>query len=213
MKYLLIFARDKRSGSYAFNQYKIGTISLDTPFFNILSTSTLFVPDQKISPVIQYLPIQESELQRLNEISNMPDISGIFETLPPIPMEATELLYRQIVNGIVSLWGIHLDEQMIGGAGFFVYPPGTRLSHTATFFIFLEPDYWGQGIGRRSIEFLEDIVRTRGYYRMECMVVIHNTKAIRLYELMGFNREGIKQKAYLYDGEFTDLLIMGKILA
>ncbi len=142
----------------------------------------------------------------------MPDISGIFETLPPIPIEATVNLYRQILNGIVSLWGIHLHEHMIGGAGFFVYPPGTRLSHTATFFIFLEPDYWGQGIGRRSIEFLEEIVRSRGYYRMECLVVIHNTKAIRLYERMGFNREGIKQKAYLYDGEYTDLLIMGKIL-
>jgi len=170
------------------------------------------VTEQKRSTFIQYVPVQESELERINELSNLPELAGHFETIPPVSMEATRNLYRQILNGIVSLWGIHLQERIIGGAGFFVYPPGTRLSHTANFCIFLEPDFWGKGIGRNSIEFLEDVIRSRGYIRMECIVVIQNTRAIRLYELMGFKREGIKEKAYLFDGEYTDLLIMGKIL-
>lgn len=168
---------------------------------------------QKISTIIQYIPIQESDLERINELSNMPELAGHFETIPPVSIEATKNLYRQILSGIVSLWGIHEEEQIIGGAGFFVYPPGTRLSHTATFFLFLEPDSWGKGIGTRTIQFLEDVIRSRGYIRMDCMVVIHNDRAIRLYEQMGFKREGIKQKAYLFDGKYTDLLLMAKVFS
>lgn len=95
---------------------------------------------QKLSTIIQYTPVQECDLERINELSNMPELAGHFETIPPVSMETTKNLYRQILSGIVSLWGIHEEERIIGGAGFFVYPPGTRLSHTATFFLFLEPD-------------------------------------------------------------------------
>lgn len=161
---------------------------------------------------ILFLPIQESELNRINELSNMPEIAEHFETIPPVPMETTLALWQYIMNGIVSLWGIHTCDRIIGGAGYYVQPPGTRLSHSATFFLYIEPEYWGKGIGTKTIQFLEEEVRKKGYRRMECMVADTNPRAIRLYEHLGFEPEGKKREAFFIDGRYVDLLMLGKIL-
>lgn len=161
---------------------------------------------------IQFLPIQESELGRINELSNMPEIAEHFETIPPVPMETTLALWQYIQNGIVSLWGIHTGDRIIGGAGYYAQPPGTRLSHSATFFLYIEPGYWGKGFGTKTIQFLEEEVRKKGYRRMECMVADTNPRAIRLYVQLGFELEGKKREAFFIDGRYVDLLMLGKVL-
>jgi putative acetyltransferase len=141
----------------------------------------------------------------------MPEIAEHFETIPPVSMEATHALWNYIQSGIVSLWGIHEKDRIIGGAGFYTQPPGTRLSHVATFFLYLEPAFWGKGIGRKAIQFLETEVKKRGFIRMECMVADSNPRAIRLYERLGYEQEGIKKQAFFIDGVYKDLIIMGKV--
>ncbi len=142
----------------------------------------------------------------------MPEIAEHFETIPPVPMETTLALWQYIQNGIVSLWGIHTSDRIIGGAGYYAQPPGTRLSHSATFFLYIEPGYWGKGIGTKTIQFLEEEVRKKGYRRMECMVADTNPRAIRLYEQLGFELEGKKREAFFIDGRYVNLLMLGKVL-
>jgi L-phenylalanine/L-methionine N-acetyltransferase len=103
-------------------------------------------------------------------------------------------MWFYIQNGIMSLWGIHANGRIIGGAGFSAQPPGTRLSHPATFFLYLEPPFCGQGIGTRALRFLERGARNRGYLRMECMVAATNPGAIRLYQRPGYEKEGVKSR-------------------
>lgn len=166
---------------------------------------------QSSLPVI-FRPIQESDLVRINELSNMPDISQHFETIPPVSMATTQAMWSYIQSGIVTLWGIFDGDVLIGGAGFYAQPQGTRLSHVATFFLYMIPEYWGKGIGRATIQFLEEEVRKRGYLKMECMVADTNPRAIRLYEKEGYEQEGRKKLAFFIDGKYADLFLMGKIL-
>jgi putative acetyltransferase len=167
----------------------------------------------QVSPSIRFSLIEESELSRINELSNIPEIAENFETIPPVSMETTRALWNYIQSGIVSLWGIHLHDWIIGGVGFHAQPPGTRLSHIATFFLYLEPAYWGKGIGKESIQFLEKVVQNRGYLRIECMVSGRNQRAISLYKKLGYKQEGIKKQAFYIDGEYADLIIMGKVFS
>lgn len=160
---------------------------------------------------VRFSPILESELARINELSNLPEIAEHFETIPPVPMETTLSMWRYIQSGIVSLWGIHHHDRIIGGLGYYTQPPGTRLSHGATFFLYLEPAFQGNGIGMLSLRFLEQQITSRGYLRMDCMVADTNPRAIRLYERCGFEREGIRKKAFLINGQYRDLILMGKI--
>lgn len=162
---------------------------------------------------VRFSPILESELARINELSNLPEIAEHFETIPPVSMETTLSLWRYILGGVVSLWGIHHDDQIIGGVGYYTQPPGTRLSHGATFFLYLEPAFQGKGIGMLSLRFLEQEITSRGYLRMDCMVADTNPRAIKLYERCGFEREGVRKKAFFMNGQYRDLIMMGKIFS
>ena len=175
-------------------------------FFTLISLNMITT-----SPSVRFIPLQECELGRINELSNLPEIAEHFETIPPVPLEATKTNWVYVQNGLMSIWGIHTDGKIIGGAGFYSQPPGTRLSHSAIFFLYIEKAYWGQGIGRMTVRFLEVEVKKRGFVRMECIVADTNPRAVRLYEKMGYQLEGVKKEAFLIDGKYTDLKLMGKV--
>jgi putative acetyltransferase len=176
-----------------------------------IRVSTFFMAPDSIPVPVQFIPVTEADLPRINELSNIPEIAEHFETIPPVSMETTKALWSYIQSGIMSLWGIHADGRIIGGAGFYAQPPGTRLSHSATFFLYIEPAYWGQGIGTQAIRFLENEAKTRGYLRMDCMVAATNPGAIRLYQRLGYETEGVKKQAFQIDETYKDLVIMGKV--
>lgn len=166
------------------------------------------------SPIpVRFIPLQETDLPRINEICNIPEIAEHFETIPPVTMKTTHIMWEYIKLGIIFLWSIQAEGRIIGGAGFYITPPGTRLSDTATFFLYVEPAYWGKGIGNAAIHFLETEVRNRGYHRMECQVADSNPRAIRLYERLGYEVEGRKKQAFRIDDTYYDLIVMGKVFS
>ncbi|MFA5268115.1 MAG: GNAT family protein [Methanoregula sp.] len=167
-------------------------------------------PDSPPAPV-RFIPIQESDLPRINELSNIPEIAEHFETIHPVSVKTTTTMWSYMQLGIISLWGIHTAGRIIGGVGYYTQPPGTRLSHSATFFLSIEPAHWGRGIGTEAICFLENEAKNRGYLRMECMVAATNPGAIRLYQRMGFETEGVKKQAVQIENTYKDLIMMGKV--
>lgn len=162
---------------------------------------------------VQFIPLKETDLPRINELSNIPEIAEHFETIPPVSMKTTTTMWSYIQLGIISLWSIHADGWIIGGAGYYAQPPGTRISHSATFFLYIEPAYWGRGIGTEAIRFLEIEAKNRGYLRMECMVAATNPGAIRLYQRLGYETEGVKKQAFQIDDTYKDLVMMGKVFS
>lgn len=55
--------------------------------------------------------------------------------------------------------------------------------------------------------------KTRRVHRVELTVVAENHRAIRLYEKVGFQREGLKRENYLdEDGKYHDEIEMGILL-
>lgn len=188
----------------------INIIPCQNIYFARYSTITAVSDPSRVT--VQLAPIQESELRRINELLNIPEIAAHFETIPPVSMDSTLVIWHYIQSGIVFLWGVHAEGRIVGGAGFYIQAPGTRLSHCATFFLYLEPVFQGRGIGRDIMQFLEDEAERRHLRRMECMVTETNLRAIRLYQQAGYVLEGVKKQAFLIDGQYQDLILMGKIL-
>lgn len=162
---------------------------------------------------VQFLPLGEDDLPRVNELANLPEIAEHFEQIPPVTMETTQTLWSYVQAGIASIWGIHLDGRIIGVAGFYGPPAGTRLSHSATFFLYVEPACWGRGIGTAAVSFLEKEARKKGYQRMECMVAGTNPRAVDLYRRLGYAVEGVKRQAFLIDDTYADLVLMGRVFS
>jgi RimJ/RimL family protein N-acetyltransferase len=73
----------------------------------------------------------------------------------------------------------------------------------------LLPAVRGRGIGRRLAEAAIAAATAQGAERIELEVFASNTRAIALYEQLGFVREGVKRRARKVDGEYEDIVLMG----
>jgi RimJ/RimL family protein N-acetyltransferase len=86
-----------------------------------------------------------------------------------------------------------------------------RYSHKISFGISLLKDYWGLGIGRKLIETLLEWADASGIIKVSLEVDTLNTRAIRLYQSMGFKEEGyLKMDRRMENMEFRDSLIMAR---
>lgn len=74
-------------------------------------------------------------------------------------------------------------------------------------------EYRGQGIGRRLLECaLEHARKYNGVEKVELEVFKSNTPAIALYEKLGFKYEGERIRARKLDGQYDNIVLMGKEL-
>lgn len=70
----------------------------------------------------------------------------------------------------------------------------------------------GRGIGTRLFEELEEWAGEQGVHRLELTVMVHNERAIGLYQKMGFEIEGRKKESLLVSGRYVDEYCMAKLL-
>jgi RimJ/RimL family protein N-acetyltransferase len=68
--------------------------------------------------------------------------------------------------------------------------------------------YRRQGIGRRLAMAAITAARTAGIERIELEVFASNAGAIRLYDRLGFEHEGVKRQARKLDGRYDDIVLM-----
>jgi len=80
-------------------------------------------------------------------------------------------------------------------------------------FIYLHQDYQNLGLGAALMSEGLRLARERRMHRIELTVIAENHRAIRVYEKLGFQREGVKRENYLgEDGKYYDEIIMGILL-
>lgn len=73
--------------------------------------------------------------------------------------------------------------------------------------LYVNPDRWGEGIGRRLLERVEVRTRQRGAERLRLGVMAENERAVGFYEAAGYQRIGVHEDecigttAYEYEKE------------
>lgn len=74
----------------------------------------------------------------------------------------------------------------------------------------VDPQFAGQGLGAKLIQEVLDLGKTLGLRRIELSAALNNERAIRLYEKMGFEKEGIlRQYTWLIsENRFLDEVLM-----
>lgn len=128
----------------------------------------------------------------------------------PVQDLAAELAsLARSVNSVVLL--AELEDELIG----YVQLTGGSLRRsraTAYVVIGVLARAAGRGIGAGLLRQAMAWAAARGLHRLELTVMAHNTRAIRLYERMGFTVEGRRAECLLVDGQFIDEFTMALIL-
>lgn len=84
------------------------------------------------------------------------------------------------------------------------------VNRSAEFSILIgEEAYWSKGLGSIATRMmLEHGFNDRGLNRIYLTLLKDNTRALKLYEKMGFKVEGVKRQDVFKNGEFQDSIMM-----
>lgn len=83
------------------------------------------------------------------------------------------------------------------------------LAHTGSLGMGLLPAWRGQRLGERLLQACIGKAWAQGLTRIELAARADNTRAIRLYERLGFRHEGRKVRAMRFGAEYHDTVMMG----
>jgi RimJ/RimL family protein N-acetyltransferase len=110
------------------------------------------------------------------------------------------------------VWAIACRESNIclGHAG--LYQIDHRVRSCEFGILIGDPSQWGKGIGKE----VTSAIIAYGFgelnmNRVELSVLASNTRALRLYQSLGFVQEGVKRKAQYRAGEYLDVVLMSML--
>jgi RimJ/RimL family protein N-acetyltransferase len=131
-------------------------------------------------------------------------------SMPPYNRERIGRMTSDLENRIIILG---FDGERVVGHFQISLATNARFRGTGDLLIYLHQDFQNAGLGAALMTEGIAQARTRRMHRVELTVVAENHRAIRLYEKMGFQREGLKRENYLgEDGKYHDEVEMGIIL-
>lgn len=88
-----------------------------------------------------------------------------------------------------------------------------RTAHRATVGITVAKRYWRLGVGKNMMDMMFDFCKkSKEVSKLELLVHEKNDPAIKLYNKLGFKREGIIERYFMIEGTYFDGYQMGKII-
>lgn len=103
----------------------------------------------------------------------------------------------------------------VGGepAGVLAFDVANRRSRIAYLHaIMLDPSFRGRGLAAAATRLLvRHLVFDLAYHRVQLEVYGFNEAAVRLFERVGFTREGVRRRAYWRHGRWVDGILFGVV--
>ena len=123
------------------------------------------------------------------------------------PDELATQLERIRASGFSRSLLAESEESLVGFLGI-TGSPIPRLRHSGQLFLGVLRSHWGRGVGRALLSEAIRWAPTAGLSRLELVVMNENTRAIALYERLGFRAEGSRRRAYMINGVAVDDQLM-----
>lgn len=158
--------------------------------------------------------LKEDDIWKLHKWINDPEIIKFTNYYRPI----SEMEQRKWFNSIPeisnnnSIFGIELLEnnELIGFCG--LHDINYIHSRAELRIKIGESRYWNQGYGKEALLSLIDHgFNDLNLHRIWLTVIYSNVNAIKLYEKLGFKKEGTLKDNMFIKGEYVDTIVMGLI--
>ena len=112
----------------------------------------------------------------------------------------------------ITLLALLIDE--IAGIVNITADQRKRVRHIGDLFIVIGQKYWNNGLGSLLLEEVVEWAQASGVLRrLQLTVQTRNQAAVHLYQKYGFVIEGRQERgAYIEEGKFIDVYLMGKLI-
>jgi RimJ/RimL family protein N-acetyltransferase len=130
--------------------------------------------------------------------------------LPPYDRARIERWTSELTNRIILV--ARMDERIVGHLQLFRIPDERRKGVTELF-IYIHQDFQNLGLGTRMMRKAIELAKERGFHRIGLTVVADNLRAIKIYEKVGFKKEGVARETFYGDDDrYHDEVEMGLLL-
>ena len=130
--------------------------------------------------------------------------------LPPYDRPRIERWTTDLTNNITLL--ARLEERIVGHLQLFRIP-FERRKGVGEVFIYIHQDFQNIGLGTMVMKRAIELAKERGFHRLGLTVVADNHRAIKVYEKVGFKKEGIARETFYGDDHrYHDEVEMGLLL-
>jgi len=154
--------------------------------------------------------LNEDDLSILYEWINDKDLVHYNSCFKPVTQNSHLDWYNKIINSPnIIIFAIRLikENKIIGTCQLHSIHPVYR---SAELQIRIgETDEQSKGYGSDAVKLLIQYgFKDLNLYRIELNVIADNSRAIKLYDRIGFKKEGVKRKACFINGVYKDLILM-----
>ena len=156
------------------------------------------------------------------------DAAGVLALLERLYAETTFLLYepgemnvsvetyaKRMADGVEKQnWVMFIaeDGDELIGVAFGSRGHAKRTVHSFMFGLGVLKAHWRRGIGEGLIANVEAWAGEHNIHRIELTVRTTNTRALSLYDRLGFERGGLKRHSQRVDGHYVDEYLMSKLI-
>jgi RimJ/RimL family protein N-acetyltransferase len=172
-------------------------MSASVPFFLIGSTVAL-------------RPVEPADLPAIRTWLNDPQLRALIGETRPLSLAAAEAYVDKLQRDPTRVWLMIVERatgRPIGECGLLRMMPDWRTTDLSI--ILGEPASRGRGYGTEAITLLMDYAfGALNFHRIAIGVVGFNTRALRFYEKVGFQQEGIQRDGYYYQHRYHDFVMM-----
>jgi RimJ/RimL family protein N-acetyltransferase len=161
---------------------------------------------------IEIRPFQISDLENFNATLNTICAERRYlASVDGFSLEESRQFIQSGLNGGMIQQVAAVGNQIVGWCDVIPYPePG--FTHVARLGMGILKDFRGCGIGTRLLSACLAQAKDTPLEKVELHVFADNAAAIALYQKLGFQSEGCKQRGRKIDGKYQDIVLMALML-
>ncbi len=156
-------------------------------------------------------PLRMEDAKILSEIANDIEVRDYLSNVFPY----TEIVEENFIKSLSSqkvptdiVFGIEIDGKLIGTVGIHRINWASRNGYLGI--AIFNKSFWNRGIGTEATSLiLKYAFEYLNLHKILLEVYEYNERAIRVYEKLGFKREGILRKNHYLKGKYYDVIVMG----
>lgn len=151
--------------------------------------------------------VEEEDIEFIRDTYNHPEVRTYISNWTPANKEQEREFFENVVCGDegVQLLVTH-DEEPIGMIG--LQPK--EQPNVMEIGLWLHPDYHGNGYGTEASRLIVDHAFSElGVHRVKARAMDNNPGSNRIWEKLGFQKEGKLRENMLHEGEYRDTNVYG----
>ena len=166
-----------------------------------------------IGEKIYLRPVEAEDAKFLSKGENDPIVREALFLALPVSLTNEQEKIEQLIKSKDAIILIIVEKetnQSVGQTAFFRID---FISRAAVFYLaILDPACWSKRFGSEATKLMVDYAfKTLNLNRIQLHVCAENTPAIKIYERVGFIKEGVLRQAMFRNGNYVDFWVMGML--